>query len=107
MAGMRKLLPLLVFVPFTVWSTHVALEHGLLGFATLALREPWGMQILLDLSIALTFVGVWIWRDARRHEVHPLPYVLLLPLLGSIAALAYLVRRSFVPAKVEAPAFGA
>ncbi len=97
---MKKLLPALVLLPFTVFSVEVILHEGYSGFLTLAAREPWGMQMLLDLTIALFLVGAWIRRDARARGVNAVPYLVALPLLGSIAALAYLVRRSFVPARV-------
>lgn len=93
--GMKKILPLLVLLPFAGYSTLVILEHGYFGFLTLALREPWAMQLLLDLSIACFFIGAWIRRDARDRGISALPYLLLLPFLGSIATLAYFVHRAW------------
>ncbi|MBX3207327.1 MAG: hypothetical protein KF764_19930 [Labilithrix sp.] len=89
---MKKIVPALVLAPFAVFSTIVAAENGVVGFVPLALREPWGMQMLLDLTIAMFLIGSWIRRDARRHGIPALPYVLSLP-LGSLAVLAYLVHR--------------
>ena len=90
---MKKILPALLLVPFTVYSTLVIVEHGYFGFLTLAAREPWGMQMLLDLSIALFLLGAWLRRDARERGLPALPYLVMLPFLGSIAALGYLVHR--------------
>lgn len=100
--AMKKLVPILVLLPFSAFSTFVAVEHGYLGFVTLSLREPWAMQMLLDLTIALFLVGAWLRRDARRHGIAWLPYLLALPLLGSIAALGYLVHRSLKTAPPRA-----
>ena len=61
-------------------------RQGYFGFLTLALREPWGMQILLDLAIAMALVGSWLHRDARARGIPALPYLMALPFLGSIAA---------------------
>ena len=90
---MKKLIPLLLLVAFSLYSTKVALQHGYFGFITLALREPWAMQMLLDLSIALFIVGGWLRRDARAYGIPATPYLLAMPLFGSLAALAYLVHR--------------
>jgi hypothetical protein len=35
-----------------------------------------------------------IARDAKKHGIPALPYVVMLPFLGSIGALFYLVHRS-------------
>ena len=90
---MKKMLPALVLLPFTIFSTFVVVRHGYFGFITLALRERWAMQMLLDLSIALFVCGGWLRRDAERHGIRALPYLVLLPFAGSIATLAYLVHR--------------
>jgi hypothetical protein len=94
---------LLVLVPFTAYSLVVIARHGYFGFLTLAAREPWGMQLLLDLLIALFLVGGSIRRDARERGIPAAPYLVALPFLGSISALAYLVHRSLKPAKAAAP----
>ena len=93
---MKKLVPALVLASFTVFSAIVIARDGYFGFITLSLREPWALQMLLDLTIALFLIGAWMRRDARAHGVPVLPYLLLLPFLGSISALGYLVHRSAV-----------
>jgi len=93
--AMKKLLPAIVLVPFTVFSLLVIVQHGYFGFVSLAAQEPWALQMLLDVSIALFLVGGGIRRDARSRGLPSLPYVLALPFVGSIGALAYLVHRSF------------
>ena len=103
--GMKKILPILVLLPFTVFSVEVILAKGYFGFLSVAAQEPWGMQMLLDLAIALFLVGAWIRNDARDRGLPSLPYLLLLPFLGSIGALAYLVHRAFAaPATPATPA---
>lgn len=100
--SMKKLLPLAVFVPFTLFSTVVIARHGYFGFITLALHEPWAMQMLLDLAISVFMVGTWVRRDARSRGINPVPYLVALPFLGSIAALAYLVHRGYTATDAEA-----
>ncbi|MBX3191099.1 MAG: hypothetical protein KF819_29145 [Labilithrix sp.] len=92
---MKKMLPALVLVPFTVFSAMVIAKEGYFGFITLALREPWGMQVLLDLCIALSLVATWIHRDARERGIVAWPWLLSLPFVGSIGALGYLVWRTW------------
>ena len=82
-----------VLVAFTAFSLWVVAEDGLLGFVTLAGREPWGLQMLLDLVLAFTMLAGFLVRDARARGLSAWPYVLLIAGTGSIGALAYLVRR--------------
>src|SRR4051812_8547263 len=91
--GMKKLLPLLVLVPFTLFSVELAVKGGLEGLAVF--REPWALQVALDLCISCVLVGGWMRQDARKHGISALPFLVLLPFVGSVAALAYLVRRNF------------
>lgn len=89
--NMKKVLPVLVLVAFTLFSVELIAKGGLEGLAVL--REPWALQIAVDLCIACFFAGAWLRRDARERGIAALPYLILLPFLGSIAVLAYLVRR--------------
>ena len=90
---MKKLLPILVGVPFTAYSSYVTVTKGYFGFLTLSLQEPWAMQLLLDLFISVFLIGSWIRKDAPKHGIPALPYLVALPFLGSMASLAYLVHR--------------
>ena len=101
---MKKILPTIVLAPFALFCTVVIVEHGYLGFITLSLREPWALQMLIDLSITLFLFGGWMRRDARALGIPVLPYLLLLPLVGSISALGYLVHRGLVIARARARA---
>lgn len=92
---MKKWIPLLVVVPFTIFSVEVVMKAGPIGFLDLAWREPWGMQILLDLTIAIFINCTWIRRDARERGLPYLPYLLASVLLGSIGTLSYFVHRAF------------
>jgi hypothetical protein len=94
---MKKLLPLLVLVPFTLWSSMIVVEHGYFGFLTLALREPWAMQLLVDLTISCILLGGFIVVDAKKQGISPIPYLVVMVFLGSVGSLAYFVRRAFVP----------
>ncbi|MCX4242931.1 hypothetical protein [Paraliomyxa miuraensis] len=84
---------LLVAIAFTVYSCLVVAEHGYFGFLEVASREPWALQMLIDLSIALLLVSSWIAVDARRRQRAAWPWLVGTLLLGSIAPLWYLALR--------------
>ncbi|MGN6108079.1 MAG: hypothetical protein ACTHU0_23430 [Kofleriaceae bacterium] len=83
----------LVLVPFTAYSLWVIATHGYTGFLMLAGREPWAMQMLLDLFLSLSFAVGWLRADARKHGLAAWPYIVATPFVGAIAILAYVVRR--------------
>jgi hypothetical protein len=87
-------LVLAVFGAFSVW---VVASQGYFGFLALAGREPWGLQILLDLVIAASFAAGWMIADARKRRIASWPYLIVTVVLGSIGILAYCVRRAFAP----------
>ena len=82
-----------VLFPFLAFSVWVALVAGPVGFLSLAAREPWGLQMLLDLAIALFFVTGWMITDARRKHITVWPFVAMTIALGSIGPLSYLLVR--------------
>jgi hypothetical protein len=86
-----------VLAAFTIYSLWVVAGHGYLGFLTLARREPWALQMLLDLAIACSFGLGWMFGDARRRGLTSWPFVPVVVALGSIGLLAYVVWRPFAP----------
>lgn len=87
------LVPMAILVPFTLFSGVCAWEGRADGLH--ALSHPWAIQIALDLVISCFLVGGWIHRDARERGIAALPFLVLLPFVGSVAALLYLVRRAW------------
>ena len=105
--GMKNaILPAVVLVPFTVFSVFVIHEHGYFGFLDLVRGATWSTQVFFDLVISVFLVGTWIRSDARARGIAALPYLVALPFLGSIAALAYLVHRGLkaAPSRGSPPA---
>ncbi len=94
---------LAALIAFTVYTLGVVVDHGYTGFLTLALAEPWGGQMFVDLVIALTLFFVWMLRDAREQDIRAWPYAALLITTGSIGALAYLVHRTAKSMRSPAP----
>lgn len=90
---MRLAVLIAVFLGFTGWSVTVAMADGPLGFLTLAMRERWALQVLLDLAISLVVGWTWLRVDARERGIPAWPYMLGTLTLGSIGVLAYLIHR--------------
>jgi hypothetical protein len=89
----RSRLALAVLVPFTAFSFWVIERAGPVGFVTLALREPWGAQVFLDLVIAITVASTVVARDARARGLRAWPWYIAMATLGSIGLLGYFVYR--------------
>jgi hypothetical protein len=85
------------FLGLTAWSLY---HHGYVGLFEAAVATPAGIQVFFDLVIALSLFSVWMWRDAREQGIAAIPYLLLVGTLGSIGALAYLLRREVGRARV-------
>jgi hypothetical protein len=82
-----------VLAAFTAFSLWVVYGYGYTGFLTLAGREPWALQLLLDLAISLSFTLGWLRADAQKRGIAAWPYFVAALFLGSIGVLAYVVRR--------------
>ncbi|MDX2165543.1 MAG: DUF2834 domain-containing protein [Deltaproteobacteria bacterium] len=71
----------------------VAVHHyGLLGFFQAVLSSLASVAVLVDLTIAVGLIAVWMWGDARRRGISPVPYLITSVLLGSVGPLTYLLR---------------
>lgn len=91
-----------VLLLFGAYSTYVVLTEGYTGFITLAMAEAWGMQVLLDLTIALVLFATWMFADAKREGISAVPYFVAMLFLGSIGALGYLIHRTAKQLRAEA-----
>jgi hypothetical protein len=90
-----------VLVDFAALTAYVVAQYGIVGLYE-ALFANWASTLaVVDLTIALTMVVAWMWRDARVRGVNPVPYALLTLGLGSVGPLVYLIRRA---GTVDAPA---
>lgn len=101
--NLKKVALFFVLADFTVYSLWVAANGGSIGevFGLFSVN-PWIGQVTLDLVIALSFVSVWIWRDAKANGRNPLPWLVATLFVGSISPLAYF---AFRPSTDTAPAW--
>ena len=94
--------PLLVtvtaaFSAFTLW---VLAQTGLAGFY-LQLFGSWaGVQVFVDIVLALVLVLAWMWRDATASGRRFWPYAVVTLALGSIGPLLYLL---LMPSNARTP----
>lgn len=89
----RVTLPLVAFLVFTGYTLVVIATHGFGELIDVHAQGGWAVQIFLDLILASAMFWIVAVPDARARGINFWPYLLLTPLLGSIAPLAYFVRR--------------
>ena len=89
----KTLIAAAILVPFTAYSLWVVATHGYTGFLFLAWREPWAMQMLLDLVIACGFGIGWMVHDAKKHDIRVAPFIAMTIVVGSVGLLGYVVWR--------------
>lgn len=78
---------------FTAFTLVVMAKHGVLGFLTLAMRDAWALQMLLDLFLALSLFAGFVVQDAKARGLRAWPWVIAMMTMGSVGALPYLVYR--------------
>jgi hypothetical protein len=88
----RQWLLAFVLFDFSVLNVAVVYQYGYAGFLELATANLATIAVLVDLTIALSLVAVWMWNDARDRGISPLPYLAVTLVLGSIGPLIYLIR---------------
>jgi hypothetical protein len=81
----------LVLLAFLDLNAYVVWQYGYMGFWELVTANAATVAVVVDLTIALLFVTVWMWRDARRRGINLLPFMALTATLGSVGPLLYLV----------------
>jgi hypothetical protein len=89
----RPVLAAAVLTIFTTFSLWVGFTEGFFSWVSLVRREPWALQILLDLIIAAWIAASWMVRDARKRKITVWPYLIVTSAIGSLGLLAYLVHR--------------
>ena len=88
----KQLLIGIVLADFLALNAYVVVQYGYMGFVREVLSTVPGIAVLVDLTIALTMVGVWMWNDAKRRGIAVVPYLVVGLFLGSVGPLLYLLR---------------
>jgi hypothetical protein len=82
-----------VLIGFATLTAYAVYQHGYIGFFEHLLANAATVTAFVDLTIALCLILVWVWQDARKQGISPLPYIVLTFALGSVGPLLYLIRR--------------
>jgi Terpene cyclase DEP1 len=82
-----------VLLGFSGLTGYTVYYYGYIGFFEQMATNAITITAFVDLTIALGLVTLWMWQDARKQRISPLPYVILTLTLGSIGPLLYLIRR--------------
>ena len=88
---MRRIALIVTLIAFLVLTTLAVLQHGYVSIFTQQFQSFGGLQVLIDLGIALSLFLVWMWNDAKTAGRNPLPWLVLILATGSIGALIYLL----------------
>jgi hypothetical protein len=83
----------LVLAAFLALNGVVLVRFGYPGFFETATSNPVVLQFFVDLTISLSLVGIWIYRDARSLDLSPWPFLVAGAFLGVAGPLAYILRR--------------
>ncbi len=84
-------LALFAFVDLNLYALYAAGFDGLIDLFRNG--NAWTAVLSVDLCISLALVMTWVWSDAKRRGVSPLPYAGLTVATGSVGPLLYLARR--------------
>jgi hypothetical protein len=83
-----------VLVDLMAINAFAVHQYGLLGFFQAVVSSLASVAVLVALTIAISLIAVWMWSDAKRRGISPLPYLITSVLLGSVGPLTYLLRTS-------------
>jgi hypothetical protein len=90
---MQRILLVVTLLLFGALTAVTVWHHGYWGIFETMLQTWAGIQVLVDLVIALALVLVWMWRDARVLQRNVWPYVLITLAAGVFGPLLYLLTR--------------
>ena len=82
----------IVLVDFALLNAYVVYQYGYGGFVELVMANAATVAAMVDLTIALSLIAIWMWNDAKARGISALPYLGLTLVFGSIGPLLYLLR---------------
>lgn len=88
---MKRLWLIITLIAFLAVTAGALWQHGYVGIFEHQLQNLAGLQVLVDLVIALSLFVVWMWRDAKLGGRNPWPWLVLILATGSIGALVYVL----------------
>jgi hypothetical protein len=94
----------IVLVDFSALTAYAVYQIGYSGFVEALTANIGTITAMVDLTIALSLIAVWMWNDAKARGISALPYLGLTLVLGSVGPLLYLLRTSRRAEVASAPA---
>ena len=79
-----------MLIPFTALTLWAAYEYGGTGILEYQLATSAGLQVWIDLVIAMVLFLIWMFPDAKKHGRNPWPWVPVTLIFGSFGPLLYL-----------------
>lgn len=98
----KQILFIFLFIGFAILSSWSTYQVGISGIFKAGMDNPGGIQIFTDLIIACSVAWGFMWPDARRRGINPIPYLIGTLALGSFGLLAYMIRRESSPVPASA-----
>jgi len=84
----------LILAGFLALNAEVIYQYGYIEAFSAIFANLATIAVFVDLTIALSLILVWMWRDANERGVSFLPYLIPTLALGSVGPLLYLIRRA-------------
>lgn len=88
---MQRIALIVILIAFLVLTAIAVLQYGYAGIFVQQFENSAGVQVLVDLAIALGLFLIWMWKDAKAAGRNPIPWLVLTLATGSIGALIYLL----------------
>lgn len=85
-----RLLSIILLVPFTALTAWAAYEYPGIGILEYQFATSAGLQVWIDLVIAMVLFLIWMFPDAKKHGRNPWPWVVITLTIGSFGPLIYL-----------------
>jgi hypothetical protein len=87
----NKLILTIVLIAFSIQGVYVLSQIGYWNIWIHNLNHVAGQQVFADLLISLSFVTVWMWRDAKATGRNIWPWIALTLAAGSFGPMIYLL----------------
>ncbi len=96
------LVPVVVVVPFAVWTGLAIAEEGLFGFLPMFKESHWGLQVWFDRLMSVTAAFFLLQNRARAAGMKSEVWVIVVIFTGSIGLLLMLARTVYRERKTAA-----
>lgn len=86
-----QIVALVVFVAFLVWTTFLCQDYNYITFFKPLLAVGPGIQVLTDLTIAMSLILIWMYFDCKKTGRRYWIYFTITFIFGSFGPLLYFI----------------